>query len=149
MQTASAYDEVMFNVSPLQTILPPLVTALYAAALAVLFVVLSWRALRIRRKLRIGIGDAGNPSMLRAMRVHANFAEYVPFCLGMMCLAELQAAPAWLVHGLGASLVLARVIHSFGVSQMKENVMFRVFGIALTLCNLLVSSIYLIFVHIR
>ena len=37
------------------------VTSFYAALLALLFVALSVRTLRLRRRLRIAIGDAGNP----------------------------------------------------------------------------------------
>jgi uncharacterized protein len=129
--------------------LPPLITALYAAGLGVLFVLLSLRTLRLRRKLRIGLGDAGHPEMLRAIRVHANFAEYVPLCLGLMCLAELQAAPSWLLHAMGVALVLARLIHALGVSQVQEKTKFRVIGVALTLSTVLTASSYLIFNHLR
>lgn len=54
---------------------------LYAALLALIFVFLSVRTLRLRRTLQIGIGDGGNTEMLRAMRVHSNFSEYVPISL--------------------------------------------------------------------
>lgn len=139
----------MFDAKPLHSMLPPLISALYAAGLGVVFVLLSLRTLRLRRKLRIGLGDAGHPEMLRAIRVHANFAEYVPLCLGLMCLAEVQAAPAWLLHGLGMALVLARLIHARGVSQVQEQTKFRVIGVALTLSILLIASSYLIFNHLR
>jgi uncharacterized protein len=139
----------MFDSSSYRSMLPPLITGLYAAGLGVLFVLLSLRTLRLRRKLRIGLGDAGHPEMLRAIRVHANFAEYVPLCLGLMCLAELQAAPVWLLHSMGIALVLARLTHARGVSQMQEKTTFRVIGIALTLSILLTASSYLIFNHLR
>jgi uncharacterized protein len=139
----------MFDSSSSRSMLPPLITALYAAGLGVLFVLLSLRTLRLRRKLRIGLGDAGHPEMLRAIRVHANFAEYVPLCLGLICLAELQAAPAWLLHAMGIALVLARLIHARGVSQVQEKTTFRVIGVALTLSILLTASSYLIFNHLR
>jgi len=41
--------------------------AIYAAILALMYVGLSVRALRMRRHLQIAIGDAGDPMMLRAM----------------------------------------------------------------------------------
>ena len=66
------------------------ITPFYAAILALLFFALSVRTLRLRRKLQIVIGDAGNPHMLRAMRVHANFAEYAPFTLLLAFMLELQ-----------------------------------------------------------
>ena len=81
------------------------VTPLYAALLALLFVALSVRTLRMRRGLGIAVGDAGDARMLRAMRVHANFAEYVPLALVLMYLLDARGlGEAWL-HGLGAALV--------------------------------------------
>jgi uncharacterized protein len=139
----------MFDSSSLQSILPPLITAPYAASLGFLFTLLSLRTLRLRRKLRIGLGDGGHPEMLRAIRVHANFAEYMPLCLGLMCLAELQAAPAWLMHAMGMALLIARLVHAYGLKQIEEKTKFRVIGVALTLSTLLTASSYLIFIHLR
>lgn len=118
-----------------------LVTALYAAVLGIMFVALSVRTVRVRRRLRIGLGDAGNPQMLRAMRIHANFSEYVPLSLGLIYLAEVQGAPGWLAHALGISLVFARVAHAYGL--YREKVLFRVIGLSANLTLLLVACSYL------
>ena len=80
----------------------PHIVSLYAALLAFAFVGLSIRTLRLRKRLRIVIGDAGDTSMLRAMRVHANFAEYVPLALVLILLIEAAGGAAWLVHVLGS-----------------------------------------------
>ena len=122
---------------------------LYAAVLAVMFVLLSIRTLRLRRTLRIGLGDAGNERMLRAMRVHSNFAEYVPLSLVMLLLVEGQGAHPALVHGLCLCLLVGRISHAFGVSQQKENYRFRVLGMALTFTTLITSSGYLLFAYTR
>ncbi len=45
-------------------------TPFYAALLGLLFFALSVRTLRLRRKLRIDMGDGGNEQLLRAVRVH-------------------------------------------------------------------------------
>jgi len=58
------------------TILP-----IYAALLALLFVLLSIRTIRTRHSRGVALGHGDDPAMLRAMRVHANFAEYVPLAL--------------------------------------------------------------------
>jgi uncharacterized membrane protein YecN with MAPEG domain len=42
--------------------------------------------------MHIAIGDAGNPEMLRAMRVHSNFAEYVPLSLLLIYFVETAAS---------------------------------------------------------
>ncbi len=106
---------------------------LYAAILGLLFVGLSARTLRLRRTLRIAIGDGGNPILLRATRVHANFAEYVPLSLLLLYFLQSQGASGWFLHLLGAALLIGRIAHAYGVSQVNENGRFRVLGMALTL----------------
>lgn len=114
--------------------------SLYAALLALLFIALSVRTLRLRRRLQIAIGDAGSTEMLRAMRVHSNFAEYVPLCLLLIHFTEVSGAPLLLVHALGLCLLVGRMVHALGVSQRKEDFRFRVFGMAMTFTALGVSS---------
>ncbi len=120
------------------------ITLLYAALLGLLFVGLSVRTLLLRRRFGIAIGDAGNESMLRAMRVHANFAEYIPLSLLLIYLVENTGANPLLVHALGAAMLAGRVSHAIGVSRAKENYAFRVTGMALTLTPLIVASLQLL-----
>jgi hypothetical protein len=125
------------------------ILSLYAALLALLFVALSIRTLRLRRRLRIGIGDAGNEQMLRAMCVHSNFAEYVPISLFLIYLVEIQGAQGLLIHALGLCLLTGRLSHAYGVSQANENYTFRVVGMSMTFITLLLTSAYLLFVYLR
>lgn len=121
--------------------LPMHITPLYASLLALLFVALSVRTLRLRKTLGIAIGDSGSAAMLRAMRVHSNFAEYVPLCLILISMVELQgAAPLFVVHGLGIALLAGRAAHAYGVSQTRENYAFRTVGMAMTLGTIIVCS---------
>lgn len=121
------------------TILPP-----YAALLALLFVYLSVRTIGTRRRLQIAIGDQDHPEMKRAMRVHANFAEYVPLGLVLLSLVEARAPAAWLMHGLCVCLLLGRALHAWGVSQTKERFQFRVAGMMLTFACLVGASLFLL-----
>lgn len=123
-------------------------TSVYAAVLALLFVALSIRTIRTRRRQRIAIGDAGDATMLRAMRVHSNFAEYVPLSLILIYLVELATGNQAIVHGLGIALVVGRLSHAYGVSQSNENFRFRVTGMALTFLTLLVSALILLYAYI-
>jgi len=125
------------------------VTSLYAALLALLFVALSVRTLRLRKRLRIAIGDGGNSQMLRAMRVHANFAEYVPLSLVALLLLEMQGASAGLVHGVGLCLLTGRIAHAYGVSQVNETFRLRVAGMALTFTALVAAALALLGSAIR
>lgn len=126
---------------PLQLKIIPL----YAALLALLFIALSVRALRLRRKLKIAVGDAGNTHMLRAMRAHANFAEYVPMCLLLLTLVELHGGRnPWVLHGLGLTLLAGRLSHAWGVSQEPENYRFRVYGMVLTFITMAACAVFLL-----
>lgn len=108
------------------------VTALYALPLCVLYVVLSYRVIGIRKRLRVGLGDGGDSSLNRAIRVHGNFSEYVPLALIVIALVEINGAWPWLVHILGLLLLAGRCAHAWGVSQPVENFRFRVFGMLST-----------------
>ena len=74
------------------------ITPIYAGLLTLVFVALSVRVIGGRRMAGVGLGDGGNRLLLRKTRAHGNFAEYVPFALILMALAELQAGPGWVVH---------------------------------------------------
>ena len=129
---------------PIPTILP-----IYAAVFAIFFVVLSIRTIRQRRKLKIGLGDSGNNDMQRAMRVHANFAEYVPLSLLMIYLVEQSGVYAWFLHALCLGLLVGRLAHAYGVSQQRENFRFRVTGMILTFTTLITSATHLLWVAIK
>jgi uncharacterized protein len=121
---------------------------LYAALLALIFVALSVRTLLLRRKYHIGVGSGGNEQLLRASRVHANFAEYVPLTLLLIYLAEVQGASAHFVHVAGIALLIGRVLHAYGVSQVKENFKFRVAGMILTFGSILSAARQLLSAYI-
>jgi uncharacterized membrane protein YecN with MAPEG domain len=109
------------------------ITALYAAPLALLFLVLSVRVIQRRRSGQVALGDGGDGLLLRRMRVHANFSEYVPLALILLGLAESLSAPTLLLHGGGIALLAGRVCHAVGVSRAQEDFRLRVVGIALTI----------------
>jgi uncharacterized membrane protein YecN with MAPEG domain len=108
------------------------VTPVYATLLGLLFIALSVRTIRLRRKHQVAVGDGNNSELRRAMRVHANFAEYVPLALLLIFFVELDGTPKWWVHALAIALVCGRLAHAWGVSQTKENFRYRVSGMVLT-----------------
>ena len=122
------------------------VIAIYTAILALIFAWLTTRTIGIRRKLRIAIGDNGNAEMIRAMRVHSNFAEYVPITLLMIYFVEISGAHLLIVHGLSLCLLVGRCLHIYGVRQVSENFRFRVSGMGMTLTSLITAAVYLLFV---
>jgi uncharacterized protein len=117
------------------------ISSLYAGLLALLFLLLSGRVILARRALRVGFGDGQSDILLRRIRVHGNFAEYVPFVLFMMALIEWQGGPKAILHLIGVLLVLGRALHAYGLSNQPELPDFRVMGMACTLSALGIAGV--------
>ena len=125
-----------------------IITAFYAGLLGVWFFILSLHVVRGRRQ-GIYLGDGGNPLMLRKIRGHANFAEYVPFILLMMALLEMGRTSIYVLHALGITLVIARLLHGYALSFTRHFFLGRFLGAALTFTVLLVSGILCLLQGIR
>lgn len=108
------------------------VTPIYAALVAFLFVGLSARTLRLRHRFKVAVGTGDERTLERAMRAHANCAEYVPIALLLIFFLEATTELAVWIHVLGASLLIGRMVHAYGISQVRENFAYRIFGMAAT-----------------
>jgi uncharacterized membrane protein YecN with MAPEG domain len=124
-----------------------MVTGLYAGVLALMFVILSVRVVLLRIKNRLSYGDGGIPALTHAIRIHGNFAEYVPFALVLMALYEMQAGSMYLLHAFGIILVIARIAHIFGLQ--KGVLAGRSGGTILTMSVIVVVGVLLILKGIR
>ena len=122
----------------------PAIVPVYAAALAFVYIVLSARVILARQSAKVAIGTRGDVRLERKMRVHANFAEYVPFALLLATFIEMQGRPAWFIHLLCLALVIGRVVHAYGVSQEHENIRLRIAGMATTFTVLAVAGLSLL-----
>ena len=121
-----------------------MVTPLYAAIAALIFVGLSFRALLLRRKFKIGVGTGRNEALARAIGVHANFAEYTPLALLLIFFLESSTSSTLWIHGLCIALLVGRLLHAYGVSQVDEDFRFRVSGMVFTLGCIISAAIRLI-----
>ncbi|MDF2447246.1 MAG: hypothetical protein K0S46_2482 [Moraxellaceae bacterium] len=117
------------------------VTLLYAGLLSLVFLALSARVVQMRGAGGPSLGDGGNPVMLRRIRAHANFAEYVPLLLLMIGFLEVSGLPKAVLHGLGATLLVARLLHGYALSFTASFKFGRMVGAALTFLLLLVAGV--------
>ena len=120
-----------------------LVSPIYAAILGFVFVALSVHTILLRRRLKVAIGDGDQPILARAVRVHSNFAEYVPLSLILIYFLETQVGARLWIHVLCSALLIGRITHAFGVSQVEENYRYRVTGMALTFTVIISTSMAL------
>ncbi len=131
---------------PYRPRMPPVITALYGALNAILNIILAERVSRLRgrHKVSLGMGDA--PELVVAIRGHANNAEFVPFALLMLLLAELCGGNRVVLHVLGGLLLVARIAHPFGLARKSPNV-FRATGVAITWLMIVVSAGYVLYLR--
>jgi uncharacterized membrane protein YecN with MAPEG domain len=79
----------------------------YAGLLGLRLVALSAQVVLARRRYRVGLGAGSEEGLQQAIRVQANFVEYVPFAVILLVLAELTGLPLPALHGAGILLVAA------------------------------------------
>ena len=107
-------------------------TPLYAALLVPLYLVLAVRVIIYRRRNRVAYGDKAYPPFQAMIRAHGNFAEYVPFTLVLMALAEINGIPGPWVHLTGFVLLSGRFMHGLGMAFRPKQFSWRVWGMWLT-----------------
>jgi len=95
--------------------MPLPVTAVYAALLALIVVALGINVTMHRVKLRVPLGDGGNPQMLRMIRLHANAIEYLPLALVLMAIYESNGGWSLALHIAGIALIVGRVLQTWGM----------------------------------
>lgn len=125
------------------TILP--ISMFYLSLVSLLSLVLAYRVVMIRGAKKIGLGDGGDESLTRQIRVHGNLLEnFLPFAI-LFLLAELNALPPTFLHAVGALFLIARLFHAYGLAQSAGRTFGRFYGTVLTwltLATLIVVNLY-------
>ncbi|HTO41334.1 MAG TPA: MAPEG family protein [Rhizomicrobium sp.] len=121
----------------------------YVAVNAAIMLALAVLVVRARQGTQTAIGDGGNPAMIAAVRAHGNNTEYVPMGLLLLWSVVALGGSIWLVHGVGASLTLGRLLHGFGLSRSTGVSTARLLGVVLTWAAFvvgIVAVLWLVFV---
>jgi uncharacterized protein len=105
---------------------------IYAALIVLMGVALTYLVIKQRRSKLIGIGDGGDKTAARLIRVHGNFCENAPFALALLILVALTGGPSWTVHGVGLLFLAGRGAHAYGLSQSAGSSAGRVGGMIMT-----------------
>ena len=115
--------------------------ALTVTAVFVLMSVPMAIAVGVRRtKTGILLLHGDDESLLRLMRAHGNFTEYVPLALLALVGAEVAGAAPWFVAVCGGALLLGRLIHYFSLRSAADS-KGRTIGAALTTLTMLVLGL--------
>ncbi len=109
-----------------------IVTGFYLALLALLSLFLALRVVLRRKHARVGLGHGGDEELSRRQRAHGNMLEYVPLAILLLLALELDHTAPWLLHVFGVILVVARVLHAWGLSHSSGTSTGRLFGTLFT-----------------
>lgn len=121
-----------------------MITVLYAGILGLIFIGLTLYVVMGRFKHRVGLGDGGNPDLIKRIRIHGNFSESVPLALLLLFMVDTTRFEPMIVHTLGIALVVGRILHIFGICSSEGASWMRASGVILTLTVILVSALLLI-----
>lgn len=120
------------------------ITALYAALLTVIAIVLTQHVGQTRLASGVSLNHADNPALAAAIRRHANFTEHVPLAILLMIIIELNLAPSWVLHTMGVLLVASRLVHPFGIDFDVMRSKWRLLGALGTLAATLLGVITIV-----
>ncbi len=129
-------------------LMPLPMVAFYAAINALIMLVLGMLVTRARVKTRTEIGDGGDPAMLGPLRAHANNTEYVPMAILLLLVLYALGANVIVIHAVGGTLTLGRILHAFGLSRNVGTSAPRFLGMMLTWLSYIIAiaaTLWLIF----
>jgi hypothetical protein len=121
-----------------------IVTALYTGLTGLLLLILALRVAMVRLREQVSLGVAQNRRLEQRVRAHGNLAENAPIALLMLAVLELLAAAPLLLHLLGGSFFIGRVLHAWGLSSHSGSSWQRLIGILLSWASMLVMAAMLL-----
>ena len=121
------------------------ISFVYAGLLGLLLIVLSAQVVRLRWRYDVRLGVGTEDAMQQAVRMQANFTEYVPFAVLLLVFAEIAGLPAPAVHCAGLILLVSRVLHAWGLAQSTGRSFGRFYGTAGTWLVILGLSLWLLY----
>ncbi len=121
--------------------MPLPVTAVYAGLAGLLLILFAMRVPPLRMKLRQSLGDGGNAVLQRATRLHGNAAEHIPIALILLGLVEGLGGAPWLLHLVGGTLLLGRLLHGAALWRTGGPSLLRFAGMVLTFTSQLAGAI--------
>jgi uncharacterized membrane protein YecN with MAPEG domain len=120
------------------------ITMLFTGLLGLLFMFHTVRVILARRSAHITLGMGDSDALLRTVRIHGNFSEYVPLLLLIMALLELSAVSETALYAFGISVVAGRLLHFYGIYSPTTPGIARIIGMVLTFIPLILGSVALI-----
>jgi uncharacterized membrane protein YecN with MAPEG domain len=134
---------------PALLLLPFPSVALYAAINAFIMLMLGILVVRARVKTRTEIGPGDDPRMIGAVRAHGNNTEYVPVALLLMLILLPLQANIYIIHVIGGTLTIGRILHAVGLSRNVGTSVPRFLGMVLTWISYLIAIVAIVWLTLQ
>ena len=120
---------------------------IYIALSCLILSKLSINVIKLRRQNKVSFGDDGDRTLMRRIRVQANFIEYTPIFLlsliGIEWLAVENIPYYFLyINIVGSLFIIGRILHA--LSLYKKKIMHRKTGMIITFVSLQLNGILLL-----
>lgn len=115
------------------------ITPIYAGLAGLIFFAISLRVSLRRLTSQVSIGAGEDKELTQRIRIHGNFAEYVPMILILMALAEFQGMPPLATHLAGVVMIAGRLAHLTGMKTARTGPARRFAAVSTYLLILLLS----------
>jgi uncharacterized membrane protein YecN with MAPEG domain len=122
-------------------LMPLQMVAFYAAINGLIMLVLAMLVTRARVRTRTEIGDGTDPAMIGPLRAHANNTEYVPMAILLLLVLYALSANVLVIHAVGGTLTLGRILHAFGLSRNVGTSAPRFLGMIFTWLSYIVAIV--------
>lgn len=111
-----------------------MITALYAALLALLMMWLAVQVIKQRRKNKVAYADGGIEGLQIARSAQGNAVDSIPITVILLALLEMNGANVLLIHGLGILFLVARIVHARAI--LAQDLKGRIMGMKLTFATM-------------
>lgn len=121
-----------------------MISMMYAGLCTLLVIFLAVRVVKWRREHKIGLGHGANLELQQRVRAHANAVENMPLALILLASLELTGVSPYMIHALGATFLLSRLMHAWGISHSSGRSTGRFWGMLLTWVPMIIMAVFAI-----
>ncbi|MGB0453017.1 MAG: MAPEG family protein [Bacteriovoracaceae bacterium] len=118
-----------------------MVTSFYLGLLTFLYFKISLAVIKGRQSQKISLGGGTENEILHLTSAHNNFASYTPLFLFALYLLEIQEISLILIHILGVTFFIGRILHYHSMKEKISNFKLRKLGMMMTLWPLLIVAL--------
>ena len=116
---------------------------------SIFYLLLTLNVIRMRWATKTGLGLGEDRRLLKAIRIHGNFSEYIPIVFIGIILMEVRGADENWLHSLYSGTLVGRILITIGITKTHNFSLYRFFGNTLTFLSLITAGTWNLFQSIN